>query len=138
VASDLAATLDKVYPDRGVSCELDIPASMHFRGDESDLQEILGNLLDNAWKYGRRQVRCSAAVVAPGNIALRIEDDGEGLDPERAMEALARGARLDESHPGQGIGLAVVNELVTAYGGEVSVERSGLGGAAVIVTLPGA
>jgi two-component system, OmpR family, sensor histidine kinase PhoQ len=138
VASDLAATLDKVYPDRGVSCELDIPGSMRFRGDESDLQEILGNLLDNAWKYGRRQVRCSAAVVAPGTIALRIEDDGEGLDPERAMEALARGARLDESHPGQGIGLAVVNELVTAYGGEVTVERSGLGGAAVIVTLPGA
>ena len=138
VASDLAATLDKVYPDRGVSCELDIPGAMHFRGDESDLQEILGNLLDNAWKYGRRRVRCSAEVVAPGSIALRIEDDGEGLDPERATEALARGARLDESHPGQGIGLAVVNELVTAYGGEVTVERSGLGGAAVIVTLPGA
>jgi two-component system, OmpR family, sensor histidine kinase PhoQ len=138
VAGDLAATLDKVYPDRGVRCELDIPDVIHFRGDESDLQEILGNLLDNAWKYGRRQVRCSAEVVAPGTIALRIEDDGEGLDPERATEALARGARLDETHPGQGIGLAVVNELVTAYGGEVTVERSGLGGAAVIVTLPGA
>ena len=138
VASDLAATLDKVYPDRGISCELDIPEEIRFRGDEGDLQEILGNLLDNAWKYGRGSVRCSAAAASPGMIALRIEDDGRGLDPARATEALARGARLDESHPGQGIGLAVVNELVAAYGGEVTVERSALGGTAVTVTLPGA
>jgi two-component system, OmpR family, sensor histidine kinase PhoQ len=138
VASDLAATLDKVYPDREVSCELDIPESISFRGDEGDLQEILGNLLENAWKYGRRRVRCSATNAAPGVISLSVEDDGEGLDPARATEALERGARLDESHPGQGIGLAVVNELVCAYGGEITVERSGLGGAAVVVLLPGA
>lgn len=138
VASDLAATLDKVYADRGSSCELDIPAAVRFRGDEGDLQEILGNLLDNAWKYGRGRIRCSAAVTAPGTIELRVEDDGAGLDPERASEAMARGARLDESHPGQGIGLAVVNELVSAYGGSIEVERSPLGGTAVIVTLPGA
>jgi two-component system, OmpR family, sensor histidine kinase PhoQ len=138
VASDLAATLDKVYAERGSSCELDIPDAVRFRGDEGDLQEILGNLLDNAWKYGRQRIRCSAAVTAPGVVELRVEDDGEGLDPERASEAMARGARLDESHPGQGIGLAVVNELVSAYGGRIEVERSALGGAAVIVTLPGA
>ena len=138
VASDLAATLDKVYAARGSSCELEIPATVLFRGEEGDLQEILGNLLDNAWKYGRRQVRCSAAVAAPGTIEIRVEDDGKGLDPERASEAMARGARLDESHPGQGIGLAVVNELVNAYGGRIEVQRSPLGGAAVIVTLPGA
>jgi two-component system, OmpR family, sensor histidine kinase PhoQ len=138
VASDLAATLDKVYPDRGISCELDIPDAVRFRGEEGDLQEILGNLLDNAWKYGRSRVRCSAVIVSPGIVELRIEDDGQGLDPARATEALARGSRLDESHPGQGIGLAVVNELVIAYGGEVAVERSGLGGTAVIVRLPGA
>jgi two-component system, OmpR family, sensor histidine kinase PhoQ len=138
VVSDLAATLDKVYAERGSSCELDIPAAVRFRGDEGDLQEILGNLLDNAWKHGHRRIRCSAAVTAPGTIELRVEDDGAGLDPERASEAMARGARLDESHPGQGIGLAVVNELVSAYGGGIAIERSPLGGAAVIVTLPGA
>ena len=138
VASDLAMTLDKVYADRGISCELDIPDAVRFRGDEGDLQEILGNLLDNAWKYGRSRVRCSASAATPGMFGIRIEDDGPGLDPARASEALTRGARLDESHPGQGIGLAVVNELVKAYGGEISVERSALGGAAVIVTLPGA
>lgn len=138
VARDLAATLDKVYAGRGSSCELDIPATVRFRGDEGDLQEILGNLLDNAWKYGRRRIRCSAAVISPGTIELRVEDDGAGLDPERASEAMARGARLDESHPGQGIGLAVVNELVSAYGGGIEFERSSLGGAAVVVMLPGA
>jgi two-component system, OmpR family, sensor histidine kinase PhoQ len=137
-AQDLAATLDKVYPERGIRCELDIPATARFRGDEGDLQEILGNLLDNAWKYGRSLVRCSATVTSPGRLELRVEDDGEGLEPARASEALARGARLDESHPGQGIGLAVVNELVTAYGGQVSVECSLLGGTAVVVILPGA
>jgi two-component system, OmpR family, sensor histidine kinase PhoQ len=138
VARDLAATLDKVYAERAVSCELDIPETLHFRGDEGDLQEILGNLLDNAWKYGRRRVRCSAVLAAGGMLELRVDDDGAGLDPARAAEALARGARLDEKQPGQGIGLAVVNELVGAYGGEVAVERSGLGGAAVRVTLPAA
>jgi two-component system, OmpR family, sensor histidine kinase PhoQ len=138
LAADLAATLDKVYRDRGASCELDIPAAIGFRGDEGDLQEILGNLLDNAWKYGGGRIRCSARITRPGELELRVEDDGHGLDPARASEALARGGRLDESHPGQGIGLAVVNELVQAYGGEVRVEPSALGGAAVVVTLPGA
>jgi two-component system, OmpR family, sensor histidine kinase PhoQ len=138
VASDLAATLDKVYPDRGIRCELDIPESLRFRGDEGDLQEILGNLLDNAWKYGRGRVRCGAEAAAGGFIRLRVEDDGQGLDPARASDALGRGVRLDELHPGQGIGLAVVNELVTAYGGDIAVEPSGLGGTAIVVTLPGA
>jgi two-component system, OmpR family, sensor histidine kinase PhoQ len=137
VVSDLATTLDKVYAERGIRCELDVPTSIRFRGDEGDLQEVVGNLMDNAWKYGRSRVRCSAAL-APQGFVLRVEDDGEGLDPARASEALARGSRLDESHPGQGIGLAVANELVTAYGGELRVERSALGGTAVIVSLPGA
>jgi two-component system, OmpR family, sensor histidine kinase PhoQ len=138
VASDLAATLDKVYPDRGIRCELDIPEALRFRGDEGDLQEILGNLLDNAWKYGRGHVRCGAEAAPGGLIRLRVEDDGQGLDPARASDAMGRGVRLDELHPGQGIGLAVVNELVTAYGGDIAVESSGLGGTAIVVTLPGA
>ena len=138
VAVDLAATLDKVYASRELQCELDIPPALHFRGDQGDLQEILGNLLDNAWKYGRRHVRCAGEAAAPGWLELRVDDDGPGLDPARASEALARGARLDESRPGQGIGLAVVNELVRAYGGQVTVEQSPLGGAGVRLTLPAA
>lgn len=138
VAADLAATLDKVYADRGMACELEVPAAIRFRGDEGDLQEMLGNLMDNAWKYGRHRVRGTAGALPGGMFELRIEDDGEGLDPARASEALARGARLDERRPGQGIGLAVVNELVRAYGGELVIGRSALGGTAVTLTLPAA
>ena len=138
VVRDLAAILDKVYRERATGCDIDVPESLRFRGDEGDLQEILGNVLDNAWKYGRTRVRVSGHAEAPGSIRMRVEDDGPGLAPERAAEALTRGARLDESHPGQGIGLAVARELVQAYGGEISVERSSLGGAAISLRLPGA
>nr|WP_240901222.1 ATP-binding protein [Thioalkalivibrio sp. XN279] len=138
VVRDLAAILDKVYRERVTRCDIDVPEGLRFRGEEGDLQEILGNLLDNAWKYGRTRVRVSGHAGAPGSIRLRVEDDGPGMAPERAEEALTRGARLDESHPGQGIGLAVARELVKAYGGEISVERSDLGGAAISLRLPGA
>lgn len=137
VVRDLAAILDKVYRERAVRCELDLPEDLRFRGDEGDLQEMLGNVLDNAWKYGRRQVRISGARHGVDRITLRVEDDGPGLAPARAEDVMARGARLDESHPGQGIGLAVVRELVTAYGGRVTVAQSALGGAAVELELPG-
>lgn len=137
VVRDLAAILDKVYQDRGTRCEVDMPEGLSFRGEEGDLQEILGNLLDNAWKYGRATVRVSGQAAAPGWISVQVEDDGPGLAPERAEDALTRGARLDESHPGQGIGLAVTRELVKAYGGEISVARSRLGGAAISLRLPG-
>jgi two-component system sensor histidine kinase PhoQ len=137
VARDLAAILEKVYRERAIRCEIDLPEALRFRGEEGDLQEILGNLLDNAWKYGRTTVQVSGRALADGMLSLRVEDDGPGLEPERAAEALTRGARLDESHPGQGIGLAVARELVAAYGGAISVKRSALGGAAISLRLPG-
>ena len=137
VVRDLAAILDKVYREQDIRCEIDVPEALRFRGEEGDLQEMLGNVLDNAWKYGRRRVRVSAARDGADTVVLRVEDDGPGLASARAEEAMARGARLDESHPGQGIGLAVVRELVTAYGGGVTVEESALGGAAVTLRLPG-
>jgi two-component system sensor histidine kinase PhoQ len=137
VARDLATTLDKVYRHRQIHCELEIPDTALFRGAEGDLQEILGNLMDNAWKYSQNQVRCSATASAAAGLELRVEDDGEGLDPASAALVLARGTRLDESQPGQGIGLAVVNELAESYGGSVAVEASELGGAALIVRFPG-
>jgi two-component system, OmpR family, sensor histidine kinase PhoQ len=137
VARDLATTLDKVYLHRQIHCELEIPDTARFRGAEGDLQEILGNLMDNAWKYAQSRVRCSATASEAAGLELRVEDDGEGLDPASAALVLARGTRLDESQPGQGIGLAVVKELAESYGGSVAVEASELGGAALIVRLPG-
>ena len=137
VARDLATILDKVYRERGIVCEIEVPEALRFRGDEGDLQEMLGNLLDNAFKYARRMVRLAGSGAEAGMITLRVEDDGPGLEPARAEEALARGARLDESQPGQGIGLAVARELATAYGGGITVERSPAGGAALLLRLPG-
>ncbi|RMF13209.1 MAG: GHKL domain-containing protein, partial [Gammaproteobacteria bacterium] len=105
---------------------------------EGDLMEMLGNLLDNACKYGRGRVRISACATDDGHVGITIEDNGPGI-PERARgKVLKRGQRLDESAPGQGIGLAVVSELVHSYQGSIEVGQSeALGGARMRVVLPG-
>lgn len=136
VARDLADSLAKVHRDRPVTCDLAVAPSAVFRGAEGDLQEILGNLMDNAWKYARGRVRCRADMEAGGALVLQVGDDGPGLDPARAEEALTRGTRLDESRPGHGIGLAVVREIVAAYGGSLRIGRSEAGGALVTVRIP--
>jgi signal transduction histidine kinase len=112
-----------------------------FAGEVQDLQEILGNLLDNACKWAGQEVRISAAGFdAAGGRRLRllIDDDGPGIDADRREAVLARGARLDESVPGSGLGLAIVNELVGLYGGSLRLHASPMGGLRVDVELPGA
>lgn len=134
IVHDLVGTLDKVYRDKHVSCELDIAPRAAFQGDPGDLSEILGNLLDNAYKYCRHRV--AVAVTAHGGaVDVRIGDDGPGM-PEAAVEILfERGMRADESVPGHGIGLAVVREIVGLYHGSLTVGVSDLGGAEVRVLL---
>jgi two-component system sensor histidine kinase PhoQ len=134
VVHDLVATLDKVYRDKGVSCELDIAPRAVFRGDAGDLNEILGNLLDNAYKYCRRRVLVSIAAPA-GGVTIEVGDDGPGVSEAIIAKLFERGTRADESVPGQGIGLAVVRETVELYRGELTVGRSALGGAAITVAL---
>jgi two-component system sensor histidine kinase PhoQ len=134
VVHDLVATLDKVYRDKGVSCELDIAPRAVFRGDAGDLNEILGNLLDNAYKYCRRRVLVSIAAPA-GGVTIEVGDDGPGVSEAIIAKLFERGTRADESVPGQGIGLAVVRETVELYRGELAVGRSALGGAAITVAL---
>ena len=112
-----------------------------FAGEVQDLQEMLGNLLDNACKWARHRVRVgAAAVVVDGQARLRIQvdDDGPGISTEARDAVMARGARLDESVPGSGLGLAIVNELVGLYGGSVSLHTSPDGGLRVELDLPGA
>jgi signal transduction histidine kinase len=99
--------------------------------------EILGNLLDNACKYAQGRVRLSAQTLAgtgarPG-LALRVEDDGPGIAPAAVQRALERGQRLDSSQPGQGLGLAMVREIVAVYGGNLAIDRGELGGARIEV-----
>jgi two-component system sensor histidine kinase PhoQ len=134
IVHDLVATLDKVYREKGVSCELEIAPRAVFRGDAGDLSEILGNLLDNAYKYCRRRVLL--VVAAPNDeVEIRVGDDGPGFSEAIATKLFERGARADESVPGQGIGLAVVRETIELYHGKLTVGRSALGGAEVRVSL---
>ena len=134
VVDDLVETLDKVYRDKHMRVQTEIEAQAVFHGDLGDLTEILGNLLDNAYKYGKSQVR---VVVRGGPRRLQIEigDDGPGIDADCAEQLLERGSRADESIPGQGIGLAVVREMVELYEGKLELARSSLGGAAVRIEL---
>ncbi len=130
----LVAAISRVYSDKGVSIAVDLAPDARFFGDERDLMELLGNILDNACKYGDGVVRL---VIDPEADWLNIvvEDDGDGVDIRSRQAVLARGERLDSRESGQGIGLAVVAEIVDRYGGTIVIDRSSLGGARVRVRL---
>jgi signal transduction histidine kinase len=137
----LVRVMVKLNPDIGI--ELHEPESeVVFAGETEDFEEIAGNLLENAMKWARSKVSVSLqASNSPGGggtAALVIEDDGPGIPPERAEEALKRGQRLDETKPGSGLGLAIVSDLVEEYGGTLELGRAELGGLKVIVRLPAA
>ncbi len=124
--------LRKVYKSKGLSIELKSDLTASLRMDESDLMEILGNLIDNACKYGKFNVRIDA-FQQQDKMVLRIEDDGAGLKPEQLNNILTRGIRLDQTQEGQGIGLAVVNDIVDAYDISMKFAISDLGGLKVIL-----
>jgi two-component system, OmpR family, sensor histidine kinase PhoQ len=128
--------LAKVHAEKQIETEVAIEADVRFRGDEGDLIEVLGNLLDNACKWCRTKVRISA-TVSEGQLSLSVEDDGPGIADADAERVLQRGIRADQSVPGHGIGLAVTRDIVEAYGGRVLIARSALGGATVTLVLPG-
>jgi two-component system sensor histidine kinase PhoQ len=130
----IAGALAKVYADKQVRVEIDIAPEVAFRGDEGDLTELLGNLLDNAFKWCRGRVRAGAHAY-DDRLALQVEDDGPGIAPDAAQRVLERGVRADESQPGQGIGLAVVRDIVAAYDGRIEIARGALGGAAVLISF---
>lgn len=129
----VVSALNKVYADKGVDCQVSIPAGLVFRGDEGDLLEILGNLSDNAYKWCKGRVMIKAIGLPAGRMELRVEDDGPGISADMAAKVQQRGERADSSVPGHGLGLAIVNTIAGTYGGRLLVERSTLGGAALIV-----
>lgn len=132
----LRSALARIHADKNLI--IDIAAEdVAFRGERQDLDEILGNLMDNACKWARTRVR-ARAQLADRRLSLTVEDDGTGMSPAEAEEASRRGARLDEMAPGWGLGLAIVADLVALYGGTVTFGRSELGGLAVTATLPAA
>jgi two-component system sensor histidine kinase PhoQ len=131
----LLTTLHKVYRDKGVTVELALQEAVAFRGDEGDLMELLGNLLDNAFKWAAGTVRISAHA-SRSVLELCVEDDGPGIEDAQAAQVLQRGVRLDENTPGHGIGLPMVRDIVEAYEGRLTIKRSDRGGARIAIFLP--
>lgn len=135
-ADEVVASLEKVYANKNVLCEFDIDGQARFYGDQGDLLEILGNVLENAFKWAQHRVLLSARTIPQpasrrDGLVLIVEDDGPGIPSEQVAHLFRRGARGDERVQGHGIGLAIVQELVKAYRGELEVSRSqSLGGAA--------
>jgi two-component system sensor histidine kinase PhoQ len=141
-AEQIVRGLEKIYASKGVICEFEIQPDVRFHGEPGDLQELLGNLLENAFKWARSRVLLtiqSGASVPnrrPG-LSITVEDDGPGIAPEQIGHVLQRGVRGDERVQGHGIGLAIVQDMVRSYRGELSVGKSGeLGGACFNVALP--
>ncbi|KPN19513.1 ATPase [Xanthomonas sp. Mitacek01] len=141
-AEQIVRGLEKIYAAKGAVCEFEIEPSARFHGEPGDLQELLGNLLENAFKWAKSRV---LLTVRPGETApnrrpglvLVVEDDGPGIPPDRVAAVLQRGVRGDERVQGHGIGLSIVQDLVHSYRGELNVGRSEeLGGACFSVRLP--
>ena len=124
----LVSALSKIYRAKQINIEVDCTDNAVFRGDETDLMEILGNLLDNACKACQQQVRVSVHTKAD-KLHLCIEDDGPGVPLQKRQYLFERGTRLDTYHEGHGVGLSIVSELVTSYSGSLTLDDSPLGGA---------
>ncbi len=135
VVEELSRTLERIFHDRKLVIDWDVDEALAFRGERQDLLEIIGNVMENAAKWGRRKVTVRAFAEGPARMRITVEDDGPGLPPERRGEVLQRGARLDESAPGSGLGLSIVEELTKAYGGSIELADSRWGGLRVDIIL---
>ena len=142
--ADSAAALGRVMGklhgngngDRHVSVTVRVPREHVFAGERADLDEMLGNLMDNACKWAKARVEVTSRLEAGGMLAVSVDDDGPGLPADRRDAVLAPGVRLDESTPGTGLGLAVVRDVARLYGGDVRLLDSPLGGLRVELVLP--
>jgi two-component system sensor histidine kinase PhoQ len=130
--------LHKVYKGKQLEIDTNVPAEVRFRGDTGDFLELAGNLMDNACKWCESKVALTIEVIGnpeSGGMRLIVDDDGPGIPADARDQLLKRGMRLDEKAPGHGIGLAVVKDIATSYGGEVHISDSPLGGARIAVTV---
>lgn len=134
---DLLLVMSRVYADRGIEAKADIPIDLKVACAVEDLDEILGNLIDNAFKWARGNVDISARKDG-ADIVLTIADDGQGIADTNVAEAFLPGKRLDETVPGDGFGLTIVKELVELYGGEIKLLPLENGGTVWSLILPNA
>ena len=131
----LSRAMHRLYADRGISIEIDVASDLMVRVQREDLDEMIGNLLDNACKWGRSHVHIDAHK-AESALDVIVDDDGAGLDAGLRESVLQRGVRADEAAPGSGLGLAIVRDLAEVYGGSISLHTSPLGGLRARLRLP--
>ena len=138
VAEALATALRRLTAAKGITIRTGGEAAARLRADSQDFTEMLGNLMENACKYGRTQVAVTVEAAPPGRVTVAVEDDGPGLDEGEDAVALSRGVRLDEAKPGSGLGLAIVTDLATLYGGTLTLGPARrLQGLRAALELPG-
>ncbi len=142
-AEPLVRALERINRDKGIAISLTVPADAKFQGEKQDLEEMLGNLLDNACKWGKKCVALKAVVETPDaraktkHLIVTVEDDGPGLTAEQRGKIGKRGMRLDETKPGSGLGLSIVSDLAASYRGSMALDASPMGGLLVRLELPG-
>jgi signal transduction histidine kinase len=142
VVQSLARTMEKTHHDKGLAIRVASPHDARFLGERQDLEEMIGNLVDNAckWAQSRVAIEVSSEVQEPQRHVLRIvvDDDGRGLTPSEREQVARRGRRLDETKPGSGLGLSIVLELASLYGGSLTLGTAPIGGLRAELVLPAA
>jgi signal transduction histidine kinase len=147
VIDALRRTMEKIHRDRGIVIDVEADASAKFRGERQDVEEMVGNLVDNACKWAEQRVFIEVLVERTGatraggegepTLRIIVDDDGRGLSPDERAQVSRRGARLDESKPGSGLGLSIVIDLAALYGGSLTLGTAPIGGLRAELVLPG-
>jgi signal transduction histidine kinase len=153
VVTALARSMEKLHRDRDIAIAVDVPAQAQFRGEQQDLEEMVGNLVDNACKWAQSRVAIEVVADRPAadhavadagdggdekfRVRIIVDDDGPGLSPVEREQVAMRGARLDETKPGSGLGLSIVVELASLYSGGLTLGTAPIGGLRAELSLPG-
>lgn len=137
VVTDVISAVSRIYEPKGLRFDADVPGSLRVACERQDLQEVLGNLLDNAGKHARSRVLVASKALDDGLVEISVSDDGPGLPPEAHEVVFNIGERWDTQSSGSGLGLAIARDLVTLYGGTISLAASALGGLEATIRLPG-
>jgi len=141
VVTALARTMEKLHRQRYIAIALDVPAQARFRGEQQDLEEMVGNLVDNACKWAQSRVAVEVIANEPasdgkGRVRIIVDDDGPGLSAAEREQVARRGRRLDETKPGSGLGLSIVVDLASLYGGVLTLGTAPIGGLRAELALP--
>jgi signal transduction histidine kinase len=136
-ADALARTLLRLHAERGITIDVRVAPDHHVRGQREDLEEMLGNLLDNACQWANSRVLLESTIRGD-RLVITVDDDGPGLEPSMRLIVLQRGVRADEAAPGSGLGLAIVRDLAELYGGSISLDGAPQGGLRARLELPAA